>query len=63
MNNKRKQLLTIELIWLLIKSLFRDGNVNVFYNICGFPDCWDCPMEVERIEIRKTQTGDKITII
>jgi len=54
-----KQLKVRSLIWLLIKILFAHGNVLVFYHCVG---AFDCPLEVESIQIRKTNLGDKITI-
>ena len=56
-----RQIKAIELIWLLIKVLFRYGNASIFYHICGHIDSIDCPMEVEGIEIRKSYE-DKVTI-
>jgi len=56
-----RQIKAIELIWLLIKVLFRHGNAPVYYHICGSIDSIDCPMEVEGIEIRKAYE-DKVTI-
>jgi len=60
--NGIKQLTVIGLIWKLFGILFRHGNQGVYFHICGHPDSFDCPMEVERIEVRETNLGDKITI-
>ena len=54
-----KQLKIINAIWQLIKILFRHGNVPLFYHCIG--GAGDVPMEVEKIEIRKTMLGDKVT--
>lgn len=56
-----KQLTIISLIWLLIKMVFKEGNDYVYYHCCH-KDSFDCPLEVEGIEIRKTLVGNKITI-
>ena len=56
-----RQIKAIELIWLLIKVLFKCGNAPIYYHICGTPASNDCPLEVGGIEIRKSYE-DKVTI-
>ena len=55
-----KQLRIINLVWILIKILYRKGNVLIFYHAIG--GCKDVPMEAETVEIRETLLGDKVTI-
>jgi len=57
-----KQLRIAGLMWELLKALFRHGNAEVYYHICGNPNSRDCPMEAEGIEARETRTGKKVTI-
>ena len=54
------QIRIVRLIWLLIKMLSRKGNALVYYHCIG--GAWDCPLEVEGIEIRSTLLGDKVTV-
>lgn len=56
-----RQIKAIELIWLLIKILFRYGNAPIFYHICNSSNSFNCPMEVEGIEIRRSYEN-KVTI-
>jgi len=54
-----KQLKTINIIWRLIKILFRYGNAPLFYHCVG--GAKDVPLEVEEIEIRETNLGNLVT--
>jgi len=60
--NGMKQLTVIGLIWKLFGILIWHGNKGMYFHICGHPESFDCPMEVELIEVRKSNMGDKITI-
>lgn len=55
-----KQLTILQLIIELIKTLFKTGNVKVYYNICGYADY--SPMEIEGVEIREIYDELKVTI-
>ena len=58
-----KQIKVIKLILLLLKILITRGNALVFYHMCGRPDSFDYPMEVEGIAIRKPQyLEERVTI-
>ena len=61
---EKRQIKVLQLIWGLIKILFRHGNQEVYYHICGSlgKDAWDCPMEAEGLSIRMTKNGKKLTI-
>jgi len=40
----------------------RYGNVGVYYHCVSEYGCFDCPLEVEGVEVRKSLIEDKITI-
>jgi hypothetical protein len=56
------QVRVLGLIWGLIRILFRHGNQEIYYHICGYHDAWDVPMEAEGIGVRMTNTGKKVTL-
>lgn len=58
-----KQLTVLQLIYQLTKMFLRVGNVSVYYhNYYNPEDTWDCPMEVEGLEVRKAKSEDMLTI-
>jgi hypothetical protein len=61
-SNLMNQMTTLQLIWGLMQMLFRHGNQKIYYHICGYEDTWDCPMEAEGLGLRKTGTGEKLTL-
>ena len=56
-----KQLSIMNLMWQLFKKPIRYGNLPVYYHIAGGKDYYNCPLEVEGLEIR-TSYEKKLTI-
>jgi hypothetical protein len=57
------QIKILDLIWGLIRVLFRHGNQEIYYHICGGNyDTWDVPIEAEGIGVRMTNMGKKVTL-
>jgi hypothetical protein len=61
-NLPESQIRVLDLIWGLIRILFRHGNQKIFYHLCGQGDTWEHPMEAEGIGVRMTQLGKKVTL-
>lgn len=56
------QVSTLGLIWMLLKSFAKRGNVPVYYH-CPPPCLPTAPFEIERLEVRETSVGEKLTIV
>ena len=56
------QFTTLQLLWHLLLSLIRRGNLPVYYHGLH-PYAHDAPLEVVRLEVREPLSGPKLTLV
>ena len=53
----------LDVLWRLLIVLFRHGNQELYYHLCNnrVKESWTAPMEVEGVEVRHANSGNKVT--